>query len=131
MNNKTTWTWIIILVLFVGFVVWLIKTPGREVSSKYDAFATCINDSGAKFYGAFWCPHCAAQKALFGSAVKLLPYVECSLPDGQTQNEVCNSVGIKSYPTWVFRTSATTTATSTGEQSLETLAKATSCVLPQ
>lgn len=127
MKNKTAWSWVIILVLFSGFVFWLIKTPGRQVPSKYDAFATCIKDSGAKFYGAFWCPHCAAQKALFGTAVKNLPYIECSNPDGQTQNETCNSVGVKSYPTWVFANGTTTT----GEQSLETLAEQTSCVLPQ
>lgn len=126
MKNKTTWTWIIILVLFVGFVFWLIRTPGRQVASKYDAFATCLTDKGAKFYGAFWCPHCQKQKAMFGSALKLLPYIECSNPDGQTQNETCNAIGIKSYPTWIFANGSTTT----GEQSFDDLAKATSCVLP-
>lgn len=116
------------VVVFAGLVVWLIVTPGK--AGKLDAFATCIKDSGTKFYGAFWCPHCRNQKALFGSSVKLLPYIECSNPDGQSQNQLCNSVGIQSYPTWVFPT-ATSTATTTGEISLEDLAKRTQCSLPQ
>src|SRR5579872_3404652 len=71
-------------------------------STKYDAFAICIKDSGATFYGAFWCPHCKAQKAMFGDSVKYLPYVECSDPDGQTQTPVSIQKGIQSYPTWVL-----------------------------
>ena len=126
MNKKIIWSILgIVLVVLIG---WVIVTPGK--GGKLDAFATCIKDSGAKFYGAFWCPHCAAQKALFGRSVKLLPYIECSNPDGQSQNTLCNSVGIKSYPTWVFLT-ASGTATSTGEQTLEELSSATSCPLPQ
>ena len=31
-----------------------------------------------KMYGASWCPHCAEQKMLFGSAFNAVPYVECS-----------------------------------------------------
>lgn len=120
--------WIIIGILGVGLIVWLIFTPGR--AGKLDAFATCIKDSGATFYGAFWCPHCRNQKAEFGSSAHLLPYVECSNPDGQSQNQLCNSVGIQGYPTWVFKT-ATSTATTTGEISLNDLAKRTSCQLPQ
>jgi hypothetical protein len=26
-----------------------------------DDFAKCIKDSGAMFYGAFWCPHCQVR----------------------------------------------------------------------
>lgn len=123
--------WIIVLILFVIGVGWLIKTPGK--GGDLDAFATCLQDKGVKFYGAFWCPHCQAQKALFGRSVPKLPYIECSNPDGQSQNALCTSVGIQGYPTWVFPAGlagATSTATSTGEQSLETLAAKSSCQLP-
>lgn len=66
---------IIGLIVFIGGLLLLnAKTPG-----KYDTFAQCITDSGAKFFGAYWCPHCAAQKALFGKSAKKLPYYECAL----------------------------------------------------
>ena len=120
--------YILIALLFVGGLVFLITTPGRTKTSKYDTFAQCIKDSGATFYGAFWCPHCQAQKARFGSAEKFLPYVECSTPDGQGQTQVCKDKGITTYPTWQF---ANATTTVTGELELTDLAKRTSCTLPQ
>lgn len=125
--KKSTWISIAVLLIFVAFVVWLIRTPARVKPSVYDSFATCIKDSGAIFYGAFWCPHCHNQKALFGTAERFLPYVECSNPDGKSQNETCNDAGVESYPTWVFPNGEKLT----GEISLETLAAKTSCLLPQ
>ncbi len=113
----------------VAGVVWLIVTPGKV--GKYDAFASCIKDSGAKFYGAFWCPHCQAQKARFGKSAKNLPYIECSTPDGQGQLKVCTDVGVTSYPTWFFPNLASSTPEKmTGEIELVDLASKTSCVLP-
>jgi len=94
---------------------------------KYDTFATCLKDKGATFYGAFWCPHCQAEKKLFGSSVDLLPYVECSTPDASGQTQVCIDKGIKSYPTWIFADGSELN----GEIPLQQLADKTSCVLPQ
>lgn len=125
--KKTLWIYIIVVVVVIAGLVWLAKRP--KAPGALDAFASCITDSGTKFYGAFWCPHCAAQKKEFGSSVDLLPYIECSNPDGNSQNATCNAAGIKSYPTWVFPT-ATGTATTTGEQPLASLAQATGCTLP-
>jgi hypothetical protein len=122
MNVKTTW--LIIVVLFIAFTAWLIMTPGKP--GRLDAFATCIKDSGATFYGAFWCPHCQNQKALFGSSAKLLPYVECSTPDGRGQLQVCIDAGVANYPTWKFGTSTT----ELGEVSLERLSELTNCPIP-
>ncbi|MFM2381700.1 MAG: hypothetical protein RLZZ76_467 [Candidatus Parcubacteria bacterium] len=96
-------------------------------AGKYTEFAQCLSDKGAKFYGAFWCPHCAEQKALFGDAVPNLPYVECSTPDKQNQTQVCIDAGIKSYPTWKFADASTLP----GLVSLEKLAEVTTCTLPQ
>lgn len=66
------------------------------------ALARHLAESGAVFYGASWCDHCAEQKALFGSAAHRLPYVECS-PGGHrtTQAPICREAGVEAYPTWV------------------------------
>lgn len=91
----------------------------------YDAFARCIADTSTTFYGAWWCPHCAAQKTEFGDAAKYLPYVECSLPN-TSENATCTIIGIKSYPTWYFPGGAS----STGVQTIAKLATETGCALP-
>ena len=109
----------------MALVVWLIKTPGK--SGKLDTFASCIKDSGALFYGAFWCPHCQNQKAMFGSSAKLLPYVECSTPDGKSQLPLCTDAGVTGYPTWLFVDGTR----ESGEVSLEKLSEKTNCPLPE
>ncbi len=113
------------ILLLIGGIVWLIRTPGRP--GKLDSFASCIKDSGALFYGAFWCPHCQNQKALFSSSAKLLPYIECSTPDGKGQIAVCTEAGIEGYPTWKFPDGTI----KTGEVSLEDLSELTNCPLPK
>ncbi|MCC7436360.1 hypothetical protein IT402_00580 [Candidatus Nomurabacteria bacterium] len=115
--------WIIGLVIIGGLIALLVaeaKKPG-----KYDDLAQCISDSGAKFYGAFWCPHCQATKAMFGKSAKLLPYVECSTADGKGQLEICKEKEIPGYPTWIFADESRLS----GEQTLEALAEKTSCPL--
>ena len=73
--------WGIIISLIVLGVLTSFMVSARP--SKLEPFAQCLKDSGTIFYGAFWCPHCQRTKAMFGSAAKLLPYVECSTPDGK------------------------------------------------
>lgn len=126
-NDMKKIIWLIVILVFAGIVVWLILTPARVKVSKYDGFATCIKDSETIFYGAFWCSHCQAQKKLFGTAEKFLPYVECSTPDGSGQLQVCKDAGVNSYPTWVFKNGVT----KTGELSFDELSKETACILPQ
>lgn len=116
---------ILIAAAVIGGFVWLVKTPGRP--GKLDTFATCIKDSGAIFYGAFWCPHCQNQKAMFGSSAKYLPYIECSTPDGKSQLPICNDAGVQGYPTWKFADGTV----ESGEVELERLAELTQCVLPE
>ena len=92
----------VIALLVAGLVVTVLlrsNTVSDKGPGKYDTFATCLKDKGATFYGAFWCPHCQAQKKLFCSSAKLLPYVECSTADGQGQNKICTDAGIAGYPT--------------------------------
>ena len=59
-----------------------------------------LQRTGAKMYGAYWCPHCADQKALFGAAVKNLPYVECDPKGENPQPDLCQAKQIEGYPTW-------------------------------
>jgi thiol-disulfide isomerase/thioredoxin len=105
----------------------------KSQPGKLDTFAQCLGEKGAKFYGAFWCPHCQSQKALFGNSKDLLPYTECSTPDGNGQTQVCKDKGITSYPTWGFPMSSTTSTSTeeflTGEQTLQKLADKTGCSL--
>jgi hypothetical protein len=117
---------IILIATLLGIGIWW--AFGREVEpGKYDTFAQCIKDSGTTFYGAFWCPHCQNQKKMFGSSAKLLPYVECSTPDGKSQFPTCTQKDVKSYPTWEFSDGSRLT----GEVALKTLAERTGCVLPE
>jgi len=118
---------IVIVVAIVGLALLGLTGAGqREVSTKYDAFASCLGEKGAIFYGAFWCPHCKNQKEMFGDSARLLPYVECSTPDGRSQTQVCIDKGITGYPTWEFADGTR----QGGEVPLQTLAEKTGCELP-
>jgi glutaredoxin len=88
----------------------------------HDNFAKCLSDKGVTMYGAFWCPHCAAQKEDFGDSFQYVTYVECSNPD-HTQNEVCNQAGVQNYPTWMFADGSKLV----GEQTLTTLGMKAGC----
>ncbi len=121
--KKHGW-WIITLAVLTLFVTFLVVLSHRP--SKYDAFAQCIEKSGTKFYGAWWCPHCQNQKALFGRSVRYLPYVECETKTRE-ELQVCTDTQIgRTYPTWIFPSGERMK----GEVPLETLAEKTSCVLP-
>ncbi|RJR14013.1 hypothetical protein C4585_00885 [Candidatus Parcubacteria bacterium] len=125
MKKGMLFFWVGILVLVVaglGASIFVKSTP-----SALGPFAQCLGEKGATFYGAFWCPHCQAQKRMFGSAQDQLPYVECSTPDGQGQLQVCIDKGIQQYPTWVFADESRLT----GEVPLAQLAEKTGCQLPQ
>ncbi|MDO8552029.1 MAG: thioredoxin domain-containing protein [bacterium] len=123
--------WVVVLVLVVvgiGASVVVNSGPG-----KLDNFARCLKDSGTVYYGAFWCPHCQATNKLFGKSKPLLPYVECSTPDGKGQTQICKDKNITGYPTWIFPATSTTATSTilTGERTLQELATASGCTLPQ
>ena len=114
---------VILVLLFIGM---RLTTAATSIPGKYDAFAQCLQDKGAAFYGAFWCPHCQEQKSWFGSSEKHLPYVECSrFIFGQ--NAVCSQKDIQAYPTWIFADGSRLV----GEVPLDTLSEKTGCELPE
>lgn len=91
------------------------------------AFASCIEESGAVFYGSFLCVHCNEQKDMFKSAKEDLPYVECDPRAGKdSKSAVCEANQVTGYPTWIFKDGSRLV----GTQSFETLAEKTSCSLP-
>jgi thiol-disulfide isomerase/thioredoxin len=123
MMKKHGW-WIITLALIGAFVAFLVTQANRP--GKYDTFAQCINDSGAKFYGAWWCPHCHDQKILFGRSAKLLPYVECQTKSRENL-AVCNDADVKSFPTWDYADGTRVV----GLETFEKLSEKTGCALPE
>jgi uncharacterized membrane protein len=66
------------------------------------ALADHLRQSGAVFYGAYWCPHCQNQKQMFGAAASKLPYVECDPRGANAQPAACQAAGVQAYPTWVI-----------------------------
>jgi hypothetical protein len=135
MNNQVKIFVSIIVILVLGTIATVIiqskvnSTPAGP--GKYDAFAQCLKNKGATFYGAFWCPHCQAQEKDFQMTRQALAniglYTECSTLDASGQTQVCIDKGIKSYPTWIFADGSQLS----GEIPLQQLADKTSCTLPQ
>ena len=72
-------------------------------SAYQEALARHLRDSGARFYGAYWCPACNEQKRLFGGAAAHLPYVECDPRGPGAQTELCGPMNIRAFPTWTIR----------------------------
>jgi len=114
-----------LIILVIGAIVYAVATQQAD-SGEYNEFTQCVADSGATFYGAFWCPHCLEQKRLFGSSNRALPYVECSTPDQQSQTQECIDANVQSYPTWEFGDGSR----ETGSLPLSLIAERTNCALP-
>jgi hypothetical protein len=120
------WIWLVaVIVVLVGAWVAYDLFYYRNAST-LDGFAKCLATKGARMYGAWWCPHCADQKELFGYAFQYVNYHECS-PEGQrTETEECKQVGIKHFPTWQFADGSRTE----GILQLTDLSQKTGCKLP-
>lgn len=102
-NNNILTISAIVLVIIIGIALAWQASRGP---SKYEPFAQSMKDTGLKFYGAFWCPHCQAQEKALGmsrqSLEKMGLYIECSPANGQGQTKACIDAQIESYPTWVY-----------------------------
>lgn len=125
-------TWSVVIIAIVGGFLFALKSGNTgDVSTTikagvYDKFAQCLTDKGAKFYGAYWCPHCKDQKEAFGNSAHLLPYVECARVGGEGQTAICTEKKITGYPTWIFADGSELS----GKQEMSALAVKTSCTLP-
>lgn len=94
---------------------------------KYDDFAKCLSGKGAKMYGVFWCTHCNDQKEMFGKSWQYVDYVECSTPDGRSEQDICRAANVTSYPTWVFSAESR----HSGPLTFDEISAKTGCPLPQ
>jgi hypothetical protein len=108
------------VVVIVAAYLMITSAPGD-----YDSFAQCVGASGAKMYGATWCPHCNDQKHEFGNSFRFIQYVECSTPDNSGESDECRAANITAYPTWVFGDGTR----ETGALSFEEIAARTSCAI--
>lgn len=89
-----------VLATYAGACSNLISRGRVKLSDYAISLANHLTQTGATMYGAFWCPHCKAQKALFEEAANLLLYVECD-PQGENPNpQLCQAKNIRGYPTW-------------------------------
>lgn len=97
------------IVIVVGGLIWMVNND-NAAPGQYDTLAQCLTDKNVKFYGAYWCPHCADQKKILGKSMSKINYIECALPGNQQgQTQVCQDVKIETYPTWVFADGARVT----------------------
>jgi hypothetical protein len=117
---------IIMVVAIVAVCAGLYFFLRRKHDTRMDAFAQCLGTKGAKMYGAYWCPHCADQKELFGSSFQYAPYIECGIKGSRNEAQSCTDAGVKRFPTWTFADGARVE----GEHSLEFLGQETGCPLP-
>ncbi len=120
MKNKYLYIALGLGLLVAAYLIFGSVSPNQK---KLNDLAACMGEKGVKMYGAFWCPHCNDQKALFGSSFSKIQYIECSTPDGKAQLQVCKDAQIEGYPTWEFPNGIR----ASGELTPETLAEKSGC----
>lgn len=104
----------IVLSLFVLTACSTTSGPGKA-----DALAQCLTEEGAVMYGTEWCPHCQAQKEMFGSSFQYINYVDCD-----KYRDACVNAGVRGFPTWSIKG-----GNYAGTQSLYDLAQYSGCSL--
>ena len=116
-----------ITIILISLLLILVGCSSSNYDSIFvDEFAMCIDDAGAVFYGAFWCPHCVDTKKSFGNSFQYITYVECDPRGDDEQAEFCIEKKIEGYPTWEFQDGSRLE----GELSFKTLSEKTGCSLP-
>jgi len=105
----TRWPWLqparlavlagLVAVATVG-LSFAVFNVGGPASPYQEALARHLSDSGARFYGAYWCPACREQKRLFGNAGDALPYVECDAAGAGARPDLCSQANVRTFPTW-------------------------------
>jgi hypothetical protein len=83
---------------------WLVTS--RSGNSEM-TLAEHLQKTGAKLYGAWWCPHCYEQKQLFGQAAVQASFkslaIECAEDGVKSQIELCRQQEIQGFPTWIIK----------------------------
>ncbi len=115
------------IALIIMGITFYSRSPSESEPGKYDEFAKCLSDSGAKMFGAYWCPHCQNQKKLFGSSADKIPYIECDPRGNDANPSLCEENNINGYPTWIFGNGER----KEGEVTLQELSFRSGCTLPQ
>ena len=116
MVSKSITYWIIGILVVDGLIYLVIPKEGTR---EYDSFASCLTNAGFTMYGTDWCPHCKAQKEMFGASFDKIDYVNCDI-----NAEECAIQGVQGYPTWKINGQSYS-----GTQSLEILAERSGCQL--
>lgn len=120
----------ILIVVAIITILFIIGVSGPSYAREdIDVFAQCLTEKGAVMYGAFWCPHCADVKKMFGESFRYVEYVECDPRGDNEQSLLCIEKGIESYATFEFNDDPSTRLV--GEPSFEELAAATGCASPR
>lgn len=79
-------------------VGWEIETKSSPAEIE---FAEYLTERGDIMYGAWWCPYCHVQKAMFGQeAAKKITYIECDPQAEDAQPKKCEEAGLRSFPSW-------------------------------
>ncbi len=125
--NKTksyTLVLVVLIVVVAGAAEYFAFRPKIDGSSSasLDSFAKCLAGKGFTMYGLYSCPHCQAEKQLFGDSFKYVDYIECS-----ENAQKCTADGVDAVPTWIEPSGARLV----GTQTLETLSTASGCALPE
>jgi|GEM_PF-1293710 len=115
-------TSVVMLALLMTSVL-MLSACGEVKDGKYAELAKCLTKEGVKFYGAFWCPHCQEQKAMFGDDLRYVTFVECDPRDPKADPADCAERKIDRYPTWFFPGQGN----ETGYHTAEELAKKSGC----
>jgi glutaredoxin len=86
---------IIFVAVLLSISLYYIFFGSGITAGKYDEFAKCLTEKGAKMYGTDWCKYCQMQKELFGSSFKYINFVDCD-----KNRQECLEAGVNAYPTW-------------------------------
>src|SRR3989338_4130207 len=115
---KKTKNYFIIIALIAAIAIFSYTFYARsQGAGQYDGFAKCLSSTGAVVYGNDFCQYTAKQMNWFGKSEKLLNYVKCI-----ENEELCDSKGVKTTPTWEINGSMYE-----GVQSFEKLSEISGC----
>lgn len=85
-----------------GQTLYVPKRIKRDSSEQAIALAQHLAKTKTRMYEAYWCPHCARQRELFGKqAWALIDHVECAPKGYGAQPKLCSK--IDGYPTWKIK----------------------------